>query len=267
MSGPSGLRPSTRTGWPGFPTTVAFGGTSWITTEFAPTFAPWPTVIGPSSFAPEPIVTLSSTVGWRLPVAKPVPAERDALEQRDAVADLGGLADHDAGAVVDEEVPPDPGGGMDLDARSRCGSRSTSRRGTQRHVGRVQRVGDAVGEDRVHARIGEQDLDRADRARGRVAVAGGRDVLAQLARHACDRATAPSRERLRRRRGRQRAQGLGRRSAAPAAVAVACHFGGHERHAGRTGQRRHARRVARQSSTTSWPSRSRPRWPRRASTG
>src|SRR3954452_12374739 len=30
-------------------------------------------VIGPSSFAPEPIVTLSSTVGWRLPVAKPVP--------------------------------------------------------------------------------------------------------------------------------------------------------------------------------------------------
>ena len=30
-------------------------------------------VIGPSSFAPEPIVTLSSTVGWRLPRAKPVP--------------------------------------------------------------------------------------------------------------------------------------------------------------------------------------------------
>ena len=30
-------------------------------------------VIGPSSLAPEPIVTLRSTVGCRLPVAKPVP--------------------------------------------------------------------------------------------------------------------------------------------------------------------------------------------------
>src|SRR4051812_19436702 len=72
-SGPSGRRPSTRTGWPGLPTTVEFGGTSWMTTELAPIFAPWPMLIGPSSFAPEPIVTLSSTVGWRLPVANPVP--------------------------------------------------------------------------------------------------------------------------------------------------------------------------------------------------
>ena len=72
-SGPSGLRPSTRTVWPGLPTTVEFGGTSWTTTALAPIFAPWPIRIGPSSFAPEPIVTLSSTVGWRLPVAKPVP--------------------------------------------------------------------------------------------------------------------------------------------------------------------------------------------------
>ena len=46
-SGPSGRAPSTRTGWPGTPTTVEFGGTSWITTEFAPIFEPWPIVIGP----------------------------------------------------------------------------------------------------------------------------------------------------------------------------------------------------------------------------
>ena len=72
-SGPSTRRPSTRTGWPGLPTTVEFGGTSVMTTLLAPIFAPWPIVIGPSSFAPEPIVTLSCTVGWRLPVAKPVP--------------------------------------------------------------------------------------------------------------------------------------------------------------------------------------------------
>ena len=103
-SGPSGRRPSTRTGCPGLPTTVEFGGTSSITTVLAPTFAPWPTVTGPSSFAPDPIVTSSPTVGWRLPRAKPVPAERDALVEGHPVADLGRLADHDAGAVVDEEV-------------------------------------------------------------------------------------------------------------------------------------------------------------------
>ena len=56
-SGPSTRRPSTRTGWPGLPTTVAFGGTSVMTTLLAPILAPWPIVIGPSSFAPEPIVT------------------------------------------------------------------------------------------------------------------------------------------------------------------------------------------------------------------
>jgi len=72
-SGPSGRRPSTRTAWPGLPTTVVLGGTSCRTTLLAPTFAPWPTVTGPRTFAPEPMVTLSWTVGWRLPVAKPVP--------------------------------------------------------------------------------------------------------------------------------------------------------------------------------------------------
>ena len=101
-SGPSGRLPSTRTGWPGLPTTVEFGGTSWMITELAPTFAPRPTWIGPSSFAPEPTTTSSSTVGWRLPRAKPGAAERHPLVERHVVADLGRLADHDAAAVVDE---------------------------------------------------------------------------------------------------------------------------------------------------------------------
>ena len=39
-SGPSGRRPSTRTGWPGLPTTVEFGGTSWMTTVLAPILEP-----------------------------------------------------------------------------------------------------------------------------------------------------------------------------------------------------------------------------------
>jgi len=31
--------------------------------------------------------------------------------QRDVIADLGGLADHDTGAMIDEEAVPDGGGG------------------------------------------------------------------------------------------------------------------------------------------------------------
>ena len=59
--------PSTFTGWPGLPITVEPGGTSSTTTVLAPILAPSPTAIGPSSFAPEPTVTLSPRVGWRLP--------------------------------------------------------------------------------------------------------------------------------------------------------------------------------------------------------
>src|SRR6187431_986780 len=46
-------------------------------------------------------------------------------------------------------------------------------------------------EDRVHAGIREQDLERADGARGRVAVACRSDVLAQLTGNAGD-GTQPS---------------------------------------------------------------------------
>ena len=205
VSGPSGLRPSTRTGWPGLPTTVVFGGTSWITTEFAPTLAPWPTVIGPSSLAPDADrdVVLDGRVA--LAGGEAGAAQRDALEQGHAVADLRRLAHHDAGAVVHEEVAPDPGRGMDLDA-GHDAARIRQQTRHERHVGIVQRVGDPVSEDRVYAWIGEQDLRGADRPGGRVAIAGGRDVLAQLADDAREGATAPScRSALRRpgRRGQQ----------------------------------------------------------------
>src|SRR5271156_1626240 len=45
----------TGAGWPGLPTRVGLGGTWVITTLSAPIFAPCPIVIGPGSFAPEPI--------------------------------------------------------------------------------------------------------------------------------------------------------------------------------------------------------------------
>ena len=42
-------------------------------------------------------------------------AERHAVIEGAVVADLGGLADHHAGAVVDEEAQPDGGPGVDVD--------------------------------------------------------------------------------------------------------------------------------------------------------
>ena len=48
-------------------TMVAPAGTSSITTALAPIRARSPTVIGPITCAPDPIMTLSPIVGWRLP--------------------------------------------------------------------------------------------------------------------------------------------------------------------------------------------------------
>jgi hypothetical protein len=53
--------------------TVAFGSTSLTTTAPAAILALCPTVMGPSTFAPEPTITPFSSVGWRLPVSLPVP--------------------------------------------------------------------------------------------------------------------------------------------------------------------------------------------------
>src|SRR3546814_7188509 len=46
-------------------------------------------------------------------------AERDALIDRDIIADLGGLADHDAETMIDEEVPADLRARMDVDRGDR----------------------------------------------------------------------------------------------------------------------------------------------------
>ena len=56
-------------------------------------------------------------MGWRLPRSVAGTAERDALVKQHVVADLRGLADHHARAVIDEEAAADGRAGMDLDAR------------------------------------------------------------------------------------------------------------------------------------------------------
>ena len=181
MSGPSGRRPSTRTVWPGLPTTVEFGGTSATTTVLAPTLAPWPTVDRPEQLGAGADRHVVLDRRMALAALKAGAAERDPLVDGHARADLGGLADHDAGAVVDEEVVADPGGRVDLDPGDGAGRRRARR--DDRDAGLVQGVGEAVGEDRLDPSPGGEDLERAGVAGRGVAVARGGDVGADLLDH------------------------------------------------------------------------------------
>src|SRR5688572_11283967 len=108
-------------------------------------------------------------------------AERHALVERDAITDDRGLADHDAGAVVDEELAADRRAGVDVDAGPPVRVLGDEAR-QQRHVERIEDVRDAMARDREHAGVGVERLDGM--TAGRV-VAPGRarvveDPLAQL---------------------------------------------------------------------------------------
>ena len=76
-----------------------------------------PTLNGPSTFAPaaDHDVVAERRVALAAVLARA--AERDALIEQAVVADLRGLADDDAGAVVDDEPSADLGGRVDLNAR------------------------------------------------------------------------------------------------------------------------------------------------------
>jgi hypothetical protein len=63
---------ATRVERAGMPIIVAPSGTSLVTTALAPIRARSPTVIGPSTCAPEPMMTPLPIVGWRLPPRPPV---------------------------------------------------------------------------------------------------------------------------------------------------------------------------------------------------
>jgi hypothetical protein len=106
-------------------------------------------------------------------------AERDALVERHPVTDLGRLADHDPGAVVDEEVLADLRRGMDLDPGDRP-ARERDRPRRERHARVVDRMCHAVGEQRLYPRPRGEDLDRADPAGCRIAFARRSDVGADL---------------------------------------------------------------------------------------
>ena len=68
----STLIPFSFTILPGTPTTVQFGGTSFKTTEDAPTILLSPIVTSPIILAPEEIITLFCRVGCLLTLCSPV---------------------------------------------------------------------------------------------------------------------------------------------------------------------------------------------------
>ncbi len=103
-SGPSGRLPSTRTGCPGLPTTVEFGGHVRDDDRVGADLGAV-TDLDRARGASRPSRSSRRRPPWVALAAREAgAAERHALIERHAVADLGRLADHDAGAVVDEEV-------------------------------------------------------------------------------------------------------------------------------------------------------------------
>ena len=71
---------------------------------------------------------------------------------------------------------------VDLDPGHRPGQVGDHPR-HERHAGLAQGMGEAVGEQRLHAGPAEQDLEGGDALSGRVAIARGSDVGAHLPDH------------------------------------------------------------------------------------
>ena len=115
-SGPSGRRPSTRTGCPGLPTTVEFGGHVGDHDGVGADLRAVPDRDRAEQLraGADRDVVLHRRVALAGGEARA--AERDALVERDVVADRRRLPDHDARAVVDEQALADLGGRVDLDA-------------------------------------------------------------------------------------------------------------------------------------------------------
>ena len=107
-------------------------------------------------------------------------AQGHALVDGHVVAHFRRLADHDAEGVVDEDPSPDERTGVDVDAGEDArGPRHGPRRGAP--VAHPESVRHPVGPQGVQARVGEGGLEEP--ARGRVAFAHRREVLADVAEH------------------------------------------------------------------------------------
>jgi hypothetical protein len=118
---------------------------------------------------------LAFVIGGEMPGA-----EGDGLIDAHIVADDRGLADHDAGAVIDEETRSDAGARMDVDSRPGMGD-LRDQACHQLRVQPVQDVGEPVMDDRGHAGIADQDLREIPG--GGIADEGGAKVIDEKAAH------------------------------------------------------------------------------------
>src|SRR6266508_2736299 len=100
-------------------------------------------------------------------------AERHALVEPDVPADHRGLPDDDAGAMVDEELVPDGGPGVDVDPGERVRVLGDDP-GDERDAEDVQLVGDPLVRDGEDPRVREDRLVAA--LQRRVALVRGLDV-------------------------------------------------------------------------------------------
>src|SRR3972149_9773949 len=108
------------------------------------------------------------------------PTERDPLIERRVVADLRGLADHHAHAVVDEHPPADGRAGMDFDP----GDPAAEMRGRAPkppQAAHPEPMGELVQGQRVQPGIAGEHLPRV--ARRRIALEYACDVFTQMLEH------------------------------------------------------------------------------------
>lgn len=104
-------------------------------------------------------------------------AEGHPLVEHDPIADLGGLADHHAHAVVNEEAATNAGAGVDLDPGEEARD-LRDQTGDERYATAMDGVGDAVQSNGVQAGV-EQHLGQV--ACGRVIAKDRAHIVAQHA--------------------------------------------------------------------------------------
>ena len=150
---------------------MQLGGTSLRTTAPAPIFELSPTLNEPRILAPAAITTLLPIVGCRFPFLGAPTAQDRALVERDVFADLGGLADDDTHAVIDEAAGADHRARMDLNARQKPGdvSQKPGRKFQAPSSTKNARCDASAGRENPDSRTGPPKCCRAAGSRSKTA--------------------------------------------------------------------------------------------------
>ena len=106
MSRAGSAQPATPMTRAGTPATVTLRGVLCRTTEPAATREQAPISILPRIFAPAPIRTPRRTLGCRSPICLARPAQRHILQDRHVILHHRGLADDEAGRMIEEMPRP-----------------------------------------------------------------------------------------------------------------------------------------------------------------